>query len=176
MSTHAARLARLFTPYYACRINAQIVHPNVSRLVKPNELESALARPLQVSIYEPRQPSHYLAATLSYGIINGIALSLGRILLLMLQFQDIHSWMETKEPVIVGKYSALTRGLHLPALFPAFFLANEYLRAMGLAGLADNGKVGVVYDDISKLADGYVNTAAGRLNVQELADSIGRWQ
>ncbi|CAL1706162.1 unnamed protein product [Somion occarium] len=139
MSTHAARLARLFTPYYACRINAQIVHPNVSRLVKPNELESALARPLQVSIYEPRQPSHYLAATLSYGIING------------------HPFMDGNKRT-------------------AFFLANEYLRAMGLAGLADNGKVGVVYDDISKLADGYVNTAAGRLNVQELADSIGRWQ
>ena len=71
MSAHAARLARLFTPEYARRINAQIVHPFPSQVVKPNELESALARPVQVSIYEPHQPATYLAATLSYGIIKG---------------------------------------------------------------------------------------------------------
>ncbi|KAA1477995.1 hypothetical protein DENSPDRAFT_861741 [Dentipellis sp. KUC8613] len=44
MAAQAARLARMFTPEYACRINAQLVHPAQSQLVKPNELESALAR------------------------------------------------------------------------------------------------------------------------------------
>ena len=71
MTLHAARLARVFTPEPARRINAQIVHPNAARVVKPNELESALARPLQVSVYEPYRDAQYLAATLSYGIIKG---------------------------------------------------------------------------------------------------------
>lgn len=71
MSAHAARLARLFTPEYARRINAQIVYPTNSVVVKPNELESALGRPLHVAAYEPDRPAAYLAATLSYGIIKG---------------------------------------------------------------------------------------------------------
>ena len=71
MSVHAVRLARLFTPEYARRINAQIVYPAESVVVKPNELESALGRPLHVSYYEPDRPAAYLAATLSYGIIKG---------------------------------------------------------------------------------------------------------
>jgi len=72
MSARAARLARLFTPEYARRINAQIIHPVESMVVKPNELESALCRPLHVAVYEPDRPAAYLAATLSYGIIKGI--------------------------------------------------------------------------------------------------------
>jgi len=76
MSAHAARLVRLFTPEYARRINAQIVYPANSVVVKPNELESALGRPLHVAVYEPDQPAAYLAATLSYGIIKGAFLLL----------------------------------------------------------------------------------------------------
>ena len=72
MAAHAARLARIFTPEYACRINAQIVHPAPSQLVKPNELQSALARPLNVAVYEPHRHATYLAATLSYGVIKGM--------------------------------------------------------------------------------------------------------
>jgi len=71
MFAHVARLARLFTPEYARRVNAQIVHPAESVAVKPNELESALSRPLHVAVYEPDRPAAYLAATLSYGIIKG---------------------------------------------------------------------------------------------------------
>lgn len=71
MSVHAARLSRLFTPEYARRINAQLVHPAQPVVVKPNELESALSRPINVSIYEPHRDAAYLAATLSYGTING---------------------------------------------------------------------------------------------------------
>lgn len=73
MSSQAARLARIFTPEYTRRINAQLVHPAQSQVVKPNELESALARPLNVARYEPDRPVGYLAATLSYsyGLIKG---------------------------------------------------------------------------------------------------------
>ena len=71
MTSQAARLARIFTPEYARRVNAQIVHPAQATVVKPNELESALARPLNVARYEPDRPAEYLAATLSYGLIKG---------------------------------------------------------------------------------------------------------
>ncbi|KAI0755165.1 hypothetical protein C8Q80DRAFT_1095002 [Daedaleopsis nitida] len=69
--SQTARLARIFTSEYARRINAQLVHPAQSQVVKPNELESALARPRNVSRYEPDRPVEYLAATLSYGLIKG---------------------------------------------------------------------------------------------------------
>ena len=71
MASRTIRLARVFTPEYVRRVNAQIVHPAQSQVVKPNELESALARPLYVSRYEPERPVEYLAATLSYGLIKG---------------------------------------------------------------------------------------------------------
>ena len=71
MAAHAPRLARLFTPTYVSLVNAQLVAPAHSQIVKPNELASALARPLQVAHYEPERPASYLAATLSYGLIQG---------------------------------------------------------------------------------------------------------
>jgi len=71
MSAHAARLARIFTPTYACRINAQLLHPVNSRLVNPNALSAALLKPLQVAMAEPQRPATYLAATLSHGIMTG---------------------------------------------------------------------------------------------------------
>jgi len=71
MSAHTARLARPLTPTYAKRIHAQIVFAAAATVVKPNELQSALARPIHVSVYEPHQSVFYLAATLSYGIIKG---------------------------------------------------------------------------------------------------------
>ncbi|KZT64338.1 hypothetical protein DAEQUDRAFT_732793 [Daedalea quercina L-15889] len=42
-----------------------------SVVVKPNELHSALSRPLNTAHYEPYRPVHYLAATLAWEIING---------------------------------------------------------------------------------------------------------
>ena len=42
--------------------------------------------------------------------------------------------------------------LKLTGLFLAFFLANEYVHAQGLPGLADGGKVGEVYRDVHELA------------------------
>ena len=77
MTSQAARLARIFTPEYARRVNAQIVHPAQATVVKPNELESALARPLSVARYEPDRPAEYLAATLSYGLIKGTTSAAG---------------------------------------------------------------------------------------------------
>ncbi|RPD62196.1 hypothetical protein L226DRAFT_532774 [Lentinus tigrinus ALCF2SS1-7] len=71
MASQAARLARIFSPEYVRRINAQMVYPAQSQVVKPNELESALARPLNVAKYEPDRPAEYLAATLSFGLIKG---------------------------------------------------------------------------------------------------------
>ncbi|TBU29952.1 hypothetical protein BD311DRAFT_755511 [Dichomitus squalens] len=136
MAAHATRLARIFTPEYACRINAQIVHPAPSQLVKPNELESALARPLNVAVYEPNRHAAYLAATLSFGIING-------------------------HPFLDGNKRT------------AFFLANEYLRAQGLPGLLDQGKIGNVYQGLVDIADRHINAAAGKLDVEGLASRLG---
>ncbi|KAF9786789.1 hypothetical protein BJ322DRAFT_675257 [Thelephora terrestris] len=123
MSAHAARLARLFTPAYARRINAQIVFPTESVVVKPRELESALSRPLHVAVYEPDRSAEYLAATLSYAIIKG-------------------------HPFQYGNKRT------------AFFLANEYLRAMGMPGLADGGKVGSVYKSVVEIAQRHIDVAS----------------
>ncbi|EJD37009.1 hypothetical protein AURDEDRAFT_139932 [Auricularia subglabra TFB-10046 SS5] len=135
MSIHCARLSRLFTPEYARRINAQLVSPAQSVVVKPTELQSALVRPLNVSIYEPSRPASYLAATLSYGIIMG------------------HPFMDGNKRT-------------------AFFLANEYLRAMGLPGLADGGKLGSVYGNVATIADYHVWSAAGTAGLADLAAVI----
>jgi hypothetical protein len=71
MAAHAPRLARLFSPTFARAINAQIVYPATSQVVKPNELESALAKPLHKAYYQPESSAAELAASLSYGIIKG---------------------------------------------------------------------------------------------------------
>ena len=71
MASNATRLARLFTPFYASRVNAQLIYPATSAVVKPDELASALMRPLQTATYEPHQSPEYLAATLAFGIIIG---------------------------------------------------------------------------------------------------------
>jgi hypothetical protein len=92
MATHAPRLARLFSPTYASRINAQIVYPAQPQVVKPNELHSALARPLHVALYEPDRPAAYLAASLSYGIIKGRSRLIPSAALLKLLVQGTHSW------------------------------------------------------------------------------------
>ncbi|TFK18181.1 hypothetical protein FA15DRAFT_628177 [Coprinopsis marcescibilis] len=133
MSAHAVRLTRLFTPQYVKRINAQIVHPSTSVVVKPNELESALARPLHLSFYEPDKTAPYFAATLSYGIIKG------------------HPFMDGNKRT-------------------AFFIANEYIRAMGLPGLADGGKVGVAYEHVVDIAQRHMDVAAGKMGVEGLAE------
>jgi prophage maintenance system killer protein len=128
MAAHAARLARIFTPTYAATINAQLVAPAQSQVVKPNELLSALARPLHVARYEPYRDASYLAASLSFGIIQG------------------HPFMDGNKRT-------------------AFFLANEYLRACALPGLADEGKVGEAYRDIRSLAEAHISVAKGELDV-----------
>ncbi|KAF9556902.1 hypothetical protein CPC08DRAFT_752235 [Agrocybe pediades] len=135
MSAHVPRLCGLFTAEYAKRINAQIVHPAQSVIVKPNELESALARPLHLAYYEPDKTAPYLAATLSYGIIKG------------------HPFMDGNKRT-------------------AFFLANEYIRAMGIPGLADQGKIGNVYGSAVAMAERHMDVAAGKLDVEGLAEGM----
>ena len=71
MATHAPRLAHLFSPTFARAINAQIVYPATSQVVKPNKLESALVKPLHKAHYQPELSAAELAASLSYGIIKG---------------------------------------------------------------------------------------------------------
>ncbi|KIJ93696.1 hypothetical protein K443DRAFT_643996 [Laccaria amethystina LaAM-08-1] len=61
MSCH---LSRLFTVEYAKRIDAQIVHPAQTVIVKLNELESAFCHPLHMLMYESHLSPAYLAATL----------------------------------------------------------------------------------------------------------------
>lgn len=149
MSAHAARLSRLFTPEYARRINAQIVHPAQPVVVKYNELESALSRPLHVSIYEPNRPPAYLAATLSYGIIKG------------------HPFIDGNKrtgPLLHAFLSRLDNDC-----LAGFFLANEYLRAMGIPGLADEGKLGDVYEQVVNIAQRHMDVAAGKLEVEGLS-------
>lgn len=131
MSAHAARLSRLFTPEYVKRINAQIVHPAPSVVVKPNELSSSLIRPLHLSVYEPDKSAAYFAATLSYGIIKG------------------HPFMDGNKRT-------------------AFFVANEYIRAMGIPGLADRGKVGSAYEAVADIAQRHMDVAAGKLDIEGL--------
>lgn len=53
--------------------------------------------------------------------------------------------------------------------FLAFFLANEYVRAMGRPGLADMGKAGKLYEHLANIADRYVDVASGKLDVEGLA-------
>ena len=55
----------------------------------------------------------------------------------------------------------------------AFFLANEYLRAQGLPGLLDEGKIGDVYQGLVDIADRLINAAAGKLDVEGLARRSG---
>ena len=71
MAAQVNRLARLFTPFYASKINAQVVYPATSVIVKPNELESALCRPIHASFYESDRTPIYYAVQLSYGIVMG---------------------------------------------------------------------------------------------------------
>jgi hypothetical protein len=71
MAAQARRLAELFNATYASRVNAQLVHPASSVIVKPEELASALIRPLHTATYEPDQSVEYLAATLAYSLIQG---------------------------------------------------------------------------------------------------------
>ncbi|PBK78485.1 hypothetical protein ARMSODRAFT_1011053 [Armillaria solidipes] len=60
----------LLTPTYATILNTRLVHPADSIVVKPNELKSALVRPLQIARYEPHRSKRYLAASLAYGIVK----------------------------------------------------------------------------------------------------------
>lgn len=131
MAAHAPRLARIFTPMFARTINAQLVHPATSQVVKPNELESALARPLQRAYYRPEASPAELAASLSYGIIKG-------------------------HPFLDGNKRT------------AFFLANEYIRAQGHPGLADDRKVGDVYKHLHDVVNQYVGVASGQLEENAL--------
>lgn len=54
----------------------------------------------------------------------------------------------------------------------AFFIANEYLRAQGALGLAGDGEVGAAHKEPFRIANEYINTAAGKVDVAGLAQAI----
>jgi hypothetical protein len=70
----AHHLSKVLTPLYCQIINSEVVHPVSSVVIKPHELRSALSRPLHVARYEPERDAVFLAATLCYGIIQGMVL------------------------------------------------------------------------------------------------------
>ena len=76
--------------------------------------------------------------------------------------------MATNAQVSGWLLSTLTHA-HIQAFFLAFFLANEYLRAMGIPGLVDEGKVGEVYESVADIAKRHIDVAAGRPGVADLA-------
>jgi hypothetical protein len=59
--------------------------------------------------------------------------------------------------------------LELTDLFLAFILANEYLRAQGLPGLADGGTVSKVHGGIRELAKHFIGVASGKLDADAMA-------
>ncbi|KAF8608042.1 hypothetical protein BDV93DRAFT_519112 [Ceratobasidium sp. AG-I] len=129
MASHAARLVQLFTPTYVRLINAQLVAPAQAAVVEPNELKSALARPLQTAHYEPHRAPEYLAASMSFGIIKG-------------------------HPFLDGNKRT------------AFFVGNEYLRNMGIAGVNGDFTTGEAAVKIKEVVDRHVMVARGELGVQ----------
>lgn len=150
MATQAVRLARLFTPTYAAKVNAQLVHPATSVIVKPNELDSALARPLHTSYYEPDKSPAYYAAQLSYGIIMGHP------------FLDGNKRTGLNGPHIVSHMTKLM-------LYTAFWLANEYLRAQALPGLTGPKEKILSPDEVRILAEKFISVARGEMKADELA-------
>ncbi|KAJ7928028.1 hypothetical protein B0H13DRAFT_1598177 [Mycena leptocephala] len=108
LKTMAARMAKIFTPTYVSRVNAQLVYPAPSQVVKPHELLSALARPSNVAHYEPEKDSAFLAASLAYGLILGTRVDSNN---------QRHSCVNF--------------------LTTAFFVHNQYRRACGLEDLTD---------------------------------------
>ncbi|KAL4252684.1 hypothetical protein ABKN59_004042 [Abortiporus biennis] len=82
----------------------------------------------------------------------------------------------SKASRILGSYAVVWHNQGAPVYGwkqkNTFFLANEYSRAMGIPGLADNGKLGAVYGSVIELAERYMDTAAGRLDVKGLAEAI----
>jgi hypothetical protein len=59
--------------------------------------------------------------------------------------------------------------LQLTCFFLAFFLANEYVRALGLPGLADGEETGEVYRDVHEVAECHIGVASGQLGEDALA-------
>jgi len=68
-----------------------------------------------------------------------------------------------------GGWLLPTNRARIQTSFPAFFIANEYLRAMGIPGLADEGKVGEVCESVADVAKRHIDVAAGKSGVADLA-------
>jgi hypothetical protein len=71
MAAHAPRLAQIFTTTYACRLNAELLHPKQSVLLRPHILEKALLAPLQRALESPQTDVSLLAASISFVFLRG---------------------------------------------------------------------------------------------------------
>jgi hypothetical protein len=132
-------LSKVFTPLYAARVNAQLVFPASSIIVKPNELSSALSRPLHVATYEPERGPAYLVATLAFGLIKGTN---------NIDHSDLVpnvSFLCAGHPFLDGnKRTGERHPLCLPTcvhvLLAAFFLADQLYKSLGEVGIVNTGR------------------------------------
>lgn len=147
MASQATRLSHLFTPTFARAINIQLVHPSTSQVVKPNELESALARPLQKAYYEPESSAAELGASLSFGLIKG------------------HPFLDGNKRTGSSIPSQRVPCTLSNEFTTAFFLGNEYVRAQGDPGLLEGANTGKEVEDV---ADSFIGVASGQLDVDAL--------
>ncbi|KAJ7611005.1 hypothetical protein FB45DRAFT_760908, partial [Roridomyces roridus] len=106
-------------------------------LVRPEARTSALARPLHVAMYEPDKPPSYF---------SGDPLACDHHSLFLI-------FMGAERPFLEGNQRT------------AFFIANEYLRAMVIPGLADAAKLGSVYSAVADIAHQHLGGLPGKSQV-----------
>jgi len=71
MAAHVPRLMQIFTTTYACRVNAELLHPKPSVLLRPHSLEKALFAPLQRALEDPQADVSLLVASISFIFLRG---------------------------------------------------------------------------------------------------------
>ena len=149
------RLSRVLTPLYCQIINSEIVHPVSSIVVKPHELRSSLSRPLHVIRYEPERDVAFLAATLCYGLIQGV-LSSGDHLTTV---SDTIHHITLGHPFMDGNKRT------------TFVIANEYSKLLGLRGL----RYTLSEKDIEQVVATWVSVAKGEMDTNELAKQLSQY-
>ncbi|KAJ3523801.1 hypothetical protein NM688_g8665 [Phlebia brevispora] len=129
---------RLFTKCHATRVSICPRH--------------ALARPLQLSIYEPDCPAKHLADILAYDIIE-----VGGITSSQHYFNAITQVTLSRMEISVPVASPYPRSnfylCSASTMSPALFLANGSLRAMDLHSLNAGHQADIAYEDLIKIAN-----------------------
>lgn len=144
----SSTVTRLLTPGYATILNTRLVHPTESIVVKPNELKSALVRPLQIARYEPHRSERYLAASLAYGIVKSAYC--------LLSWDGACADDRVDRPFMDGNKCT------------GFLLGHMYLRAQGLPGVVTQD------EDVTRIVDLFVGVADGSVGLEELSKMLER--